>query len=99
MLAMGGASGLEAGARQVKARIVLVVDGDAAGRAVVARIQSARPLGEVRAAFSPAGQDAADTLTAALEQRAATLEFEGGMTRTEADRAAWTEYRKGTTHE
>ena len=68
VLACGGTSGLEAAARQVQGRLVLEVDGDKAGRAVVARIQAARPLGEVDAAFSPAGQDAADTLTAALEQ-------------------------------
>ena len=55
VLATGGTSGLEAVAQQVKGRLVLEVDGDAAGQAMVARIQAARPLGEVQAAFSPAG--------------------------------------------
>ena len=63
VLATGGTSGLEAVARRVKGRLVLEVDGDAAGQSMVARIQAARPLGEVQAAFSPPGQDSVDEWT------------------------------------
>ena len=98
VLATGGTSGLEAVARQVKGRLVLEVDGDAAGQAMVAHIQAARPLGEVQAAFSPPGQDSADEWTATLLERSAIMEFDGGLSRTEADRAAWGEHLKGGTH-
>ena len=99
VLATGGTSGLEAVARQVEGRLVLEVDGDPAGQAMVARIQAARPLGEVQAAFSPPGQDSVDEWTAILVERAAIMEFDGGLSRTEADRAAWGEHLKGGTHE
>ena len=89
VLATGGTSGLEAVARQVKGRLVLEVDGDAAGQAMVARIQAARPLGEVQAAFSPPGQDSVDEWTVTLLERAAIVEFDGGLPRHEAERRAW----------
>ena len=89
MLATGGTSGLEAVARQVKGRLVLEVDGDAAGQAMMARIQAARPLGEVQAAFSPPGQDSVDEWTVTLLERAAIVEFNGGLPRHEAERRAW----------
>ena len=95
VLATGGTSGLEAVARQVKGRLVLKVDGDAAGQAMMARIQAARPLGEVQAAFSPPGQDSVDEWTGTVVERAAIMEFDGGLSRTEADRAAWGEHLKG----
>ena len=89
VLATGGTSGLEAAARQVKGRLVLEVDGDTAGRARVARIQAARPLGEVQAAFSPPGQDAADEWAEGVIERAGILEYDGGLSRHDADRRAW----------
>ena len=89
VLATGGTSGLEAAARQVRGRLVLEVDGDAAGRAVVARIQAARPLGEVDVEFAPAGHDAADVWTDTLGERAAILEFDGGLSRNESEQRAW----------
>ena len=95
VLATGGTSGLEATARQVKGRLVLEVDGDAAGQSMAARIQAARPLGEVQAAFSPPGQDSVDEWTGTVVERAAIMEFDGGLSRTEADRAAWGEHLKG----
>ena len=98
VLATGGTSGLEAVARQVKGRLVLEVDGDAAGRTVVARIQAARPLGEVDVEFALAGHDAADVWTATLLERAGFMEFDGGLSRTEAELAAWGEHLKGGTH-
>ena len=89
VLATGGTSGLEAVARQVKGRLVLEVDGDKAGRAMVARIQAARPLGEVDVEFSPVGKDAADVWTETLGERAAIMEFDGGLSRTESEQRAW----------
>ena len=89
VLATGGTSGLEAAARQIKGRFVLEVDGDAGGQARVARIQAARPLGEVQAAFSPPGQDAVDEWAEAVIERAAILEYDGGLSRHDADRRAW----------
>ena len=89
VLATGGTSGLEAAARQVRGRLVLEVDGDAAGRAVVARIQAARPLGEVDVEFALAGHDAADVWTDTLGERAAIMEFDGGLSRTESEQRAW----------
>ena len=89
VLATGGTSGLEAAARQVKGRLVLEVDGDAAGRTVVARIQAARPLGEVDVEFALAGHDAADVWTDILGERAAIMEFDGGLSRTESEQRAW----------
>ena len=89
VLATGGTSGLEAVARQVKGRLVLEVDGDAAGRTVVARIQAARPLGEVDVEFALAGHDAADVWTDVLGERAAIMEFDGGLSRTESEQRAW----------
>ena len=74
VLATGGTSGLEAAARQVRGRLVLEVDDDAAGRAVVARIQAARPLGEVDVEFALAGHDAADVWTDTLGERAAIMD-------------------------
>ena len=89
VLATGGTSGLEAVARQVKGRLVLEVDGDAAGRTVVARIQAARPLGEVDVEFALAGHDAADVWTETVGERAAIMEFDGGLSRTESEQRAW----------
>ena len=89
VLATGGTSGLEAAARQVRGRLVLEVDGDVAGRAVVARIQAARPLGEVDVEFALAGHDAADVWTDTLLERAAIMEFDGGLSRNESEQRAW----------
>ena len=97
VLACGGTSGLEAVARKAKGgSVVIEVDGDPAGQKVARMVQAALPLGavEVRGWDRTDKQDAADMLKSDLEQRAAVLEYDGGMTRIEADRTAWTEHLK-----
>ena len=101
VLACGGTSGLEAAAQHVKGRLVLEVDGDKAGRTAALELaQRLRQAGrDVTLEFNPQGMDPVDVWESIVGERAAIMEFDGGMTRTEADRAAWDEHLKGGTHE
>ena len=101
VLACGGTSGLEAAAQHVKGRLVLEVDGDKAGRTAALELaQRLRQAGrDVTLEFNPQGMDPADVWESIVGERAAIMEFDRGMTRTEADRAAWDEHLKGGTHE
>ena len=101
VLATGGTSGLEAAAQHVKGRLVLEVDGDKVGRTAALELaQRLRQAGrDVTLEFNPQGMDPADVWESIVGERAAIMEFDRGMTRTEADRAAWDEHLKGGTHE
>ena len=101
VLACGGTSGLEAAAQHVKGRLVLEVDGDKAGRTAALELaQRLRQAGrDVTLEFNPQGMDPVDVWESIVGERAAIMEFDRGMTRTEADRAAWDEHLKGGTHE
>ena len=85
----------------MKGRLVLEVDGDKAGRTAALELaQRLRQAGrDVTLEFNPQGMDPADVWESIVGERAAIMEFDGGMTRTEADRAAWDEHLKGGTHE
>ena len=102
VLACGGGAGLRGAAELVASGAVVVIeaDGDTAGRAAAADLSSVllqRGHG-VTLRRNGAG-DAADTLKEDLEQRAAIIEHDGGLTQTEADRDAWREYLERRDHD
>lgn len=84
--ALGGTGGLAAFDSPKGACVLVEVDGDGAG------IKAARDLRKrgVATRQNPAAEDAADVWAATLLERAAILEYEGGLERAEADRVAWT---------
>ena len=101
VLACGGTSGLEAVAQHVQGRLVLEVDGDKAGRTAALELaKRLRQAGrDVTLEINPQGMDPADVWESIVGERSAIMEFDGGMTRTEAERAAWNEHLKGGPYE
>ena len=101
VLACGGTSGLEAVAQHVQGRLVLEVDGDKAGRTAALELaKRLRQAGrDVTLKINPQGMDPADVWESIVGERSAIMEFDGGMTRTEAERAAWNEHLKGGPYE
>ena len=75
----------------------IVADGDPAGRpAAYLAGKSLQAAGcEVQEEWCAVGEDPASELADRLRERAAVMEFEGGVDRTDAERAAWAELLYG----
>ena len=94
VLAVGGTAGMRRAAELPgTGPVVLHADGDRGGRGAVERSRHAiEGAGRTcRVEWYPVGTDPADVLAAWIGERAAIREVEGGATREDADRGAWTD--------
>lgn len=87
----GGTAGLAAANLPADKPVTVRCDGDGVGRKAAAVLQDAALArgASIRLAFALPGCDPAEEIAAEIDERAAILEFEGGMTREAAIHAAW----------